>query len=115
MKRSGRAAREKWGQIIAAQDASGKAAAAYCREHQIGTASFYAWKRRLGRTGKRLPATGFVELTTRTERADAQGTGEIEVVVGRRRVLVRRGFDPHLLAEVVGLLEQMEGDTGEAA
>jgi hypothetical protein len=52
---------------------------------------------------------GFVELTTRTDGADARRSGEIEVVVGRRRVLVRRGFDRELLAEVVGVLEEMEG------
>jgi len=98
MKRSRRATREKWQRIIVAQEASGKTAAAYCRENGIGTASFYAWKRRLGRRGKRLPAMGFVELTTRTDRADAQRAGAIEVVVGRRRVLVRRGFDPHLVS-----------------
>lgn len=109
MKRSRRAAWEKWRRIIEAQEASGKTAAAYCREHQIGAASFYAWKRRLGRRGKRLPAMGFVELTTRTDSADTQRTGEIEVVVGRRRVLVRRGFERELLAEVVGVLERMEG------
>lgn len=115
MKRSRPAARAKWGRIIEAQAGSGRTAAAYCRENGIGVASFYAWKRRLGRTGKRLPTMGFVELKARADSVDAGRTDGIEVVVGRRRVLVRRGFDRVLLAEVVGVLEEMGREMGEMA
>lgn len=109
MKRSRRATREKWQRLIEAQAGSGKTAAAWCRENGIGAASLYGWRRRLGRKRKRLPAMGFVELRARTDSTDAQSTGGIEVAVGRRRVLVRRGFDRELLAEVVGVLEELEG------
>ena len=102
MKRSRRSTLEKWCRIIEAQEASGKFAAVYCREHRIGRASFYAWKRRLAGVRGRSPEVKFVELRTVGGGADG-----IEVVVGRRRVLVHSGFDCELLAEVVGVLEQM--------
>jgi hypothetical protein len=102
MKRSRPAAEEKWRGIIAAQEASGKTAAGYCRKHRVGMASFYAWKRRLGRVQGQSAEVKFVELKT-----VGGGVDGIEVVVGRRHVLVRRGFDRALFAEVVGVLEEM--------
>ncbi len=114
MKRSRRAMLGKWWQIIASQDASGKSAAAYCRENGIGAASFFAWKRRLVGVWRRSREVKFIELKATGGGADAQRTAAIEVIVGRRRVLVRRGFDRELLAEVVGVLEQMEGIGGTA-
>jgi hypothetical protein len=109
MNQAGAARREKWRQIIKSQRASGQTAAAWCREHQITQASFFAWKRRLQVAA---PGAGFVEVHAAAEcgRADAdaaEGTASaIEVCCrGGRRLLLRRGFDRALLIDAIDVLE----------
>jgi hypothetical protein len=114
MSESHRAARDKWRQIIDAQRASGLTAAAYCRGQAISQASFSAWKRRLLSVGPtpldRARDGGFVEVAAAGSIASRPG---IEVRIGghRRggeafpRLVVRRGFDPDLLIELIGVME----------
>jgi hypothetical protein len=96
------AAREKWQQIIKAQQASGQTVAAYCRDHGLGQASFFAWKRRLQGAA---PAAEFVEVKA-VAGVDPVSADGIEVCLGGgRRLLVRPGFDRDLFAELIGVLE----------
>ena len=119
--------REKWRQIIKSQRASGQTAAAWCREHQVGQSTFFAWKRRLRSAAAdfgQLPsglslrvedsrgAAEFVEVhaTANCGRGDADamecGSVAIEVCCrGGRRLLLRRGVDPALLVEMIQVLE----------
>ena len=102
MSQTRRGAREKWRQIIEAQQASGQTVAAYCRGHGIGQASFFAWKRRLRAAA---PATEFVEVKA-VAGVKPVSTDGIEVcLAGGRRLLVRPGFDRDLFAELIGVLE----------
>jgi hypothetical protein len=103
------AAREKWQNIIELQRVSGQTAAAWCREHDVAYASFFAWKRRLQSAA---PAVEFVEIlaaaeSRRAETHPARSTaGAIEVCCrGGRTLLLRRGFDRVLLGEVINVLE----------
>jgi hypothetical protein len=109
MKQACAARREKWRQIIKSQRVSGQTAAAWCREHQVTQASFFAWKRRLQSA---VPAAEFVEVHAAAERgrgdADAaeDTAAAIEVCCrGGRRLLLRRGFDRALLVETIRVLE----------
>ena len=101
--------REKWGQIIESQRASGQTAAAWCRDHHVAQASFFAWKRRLRTTA---PAAEFVEIHAASETPPSRVDGvqdlsaAIEVCCrGGRRLLLRSGFDRALLREAVQALE----------
>jgi hypothetical protein len=102
MTQTRRATREQWQQVIEAQRSSGQSVAGYCRDHGIGQASFFAWKRRLRLAA---PTNGFVEVRAVAEGRDVSA-GRIEVwLAGGRRLGVRAGFDRDLLAELIGVLE----------
>jgi hypothetical protein len=103
------ATREKWREIIKSQRASGQTAAAWCREHQVTQASFFAWKRRLRSAA---PAAEFVEVFAAEDcglgDAGECQTAAIEVCCrGGRRLLLRRGFDHALLIETIQVLESL--------
>jgi hypothetical protein len=92
--------RLKWREIVERQQASGLSAVRFCRENQIVYSSFFAWKRRLA-----SPAQAFIEARVVESRPRAGG---IQIRLGNgRRLIVRRGFDRDLLAEVVAALEGM--------
>jgi transposase-like protein len=104
MNKSQRPGAEEWRQIIDGQRPSGMTVAAYCRDRGIKDNAFYAWKRRLRSPAKpnRLSAPAFVEVTP--PRAETASTIEI-CLRGERRLLVRLGFDPDLLTDLVRTLE----------
>jgi hypothetical protein len=93
---------QRWQPIISAQLTSGLSIAAYCRREQISQPSFFAWRRRLAG-----PAAGFVEVETLLPTAgETLRAPAIELRLGGgRRLVVRKGFDRDLLAEVVQALE----------
>jgi hypothetical protein len=103
-------ARRKWRKVIERQQASGLSVATFCRSNGVPASSFFAWKRRLaGSSAGALSASpagtvpGFVEATISDPRCRA---GSIQIRLrGGRRVLVGRGFDRDLLAEVVAFFE----------
>ena len=115
-------ARRKWRQIIERQQASGLSIAAFCRSNRVPASSFFAWKRRLAASAAgdsaalpaQAPATvpaaapascfpGFVEANIPRPSSTA---GTIQVRLrGGRRLLLGRGFDRDLLAEVVAFFE----------
>jgi len=95
-------ASQKWREIIERQQASGLSVGAFCHRDSIAESSFFAWKRRLDASP---PATAFIEAKV-VQAPAPRPAGGIEVRLrGGRRVRVRRGFDPALLAEVVAALE----------
>jgi len=102
MSQSRRTNREQWRQRIAQQQSGGQSAAAFCREQGVSENSFYFWKRRL----RQDVAAGFLELKTSPAPIREARPAGIEVHLrGRRRVLVRRGFDHDLLVELLRTLE----------
>jgi hypothetical protein len=99
----------KWRKVIERQQVSGLSVAAFCRSNGVPPSSFFAWKRRFaGAAGAPVTSPagtvpGFVEATISALRCRA---ASIQVRLrGGRRVLVGRGFDRDLLAEVVAFFE----------
>jgi hypothetical protein len=91
-------ARQKWREIIGRQQRSGLGVAEFCRNNMIPPTSFFGWRRKLSHA---QPAA-FVEATV----APASDPAGIELRIrGGRRLLLRRGFDRELLAEVLAVLE----------
>jgi hypothetical protein len=112
MSQAQRANRDKWRQIIDDQRASGRTVAVFCRDRQIGQASFFAWRRRLSSRQASPPSQPrFIEVTPATDAravAVVADAGVIEVYLSPgRRLLVRRGFDRELLIELLQTLERL--------
>jgi hypothetical protein len=121
MSQARRVNRDRWQQLIGDQQAGGRSVAAFCRERQIGQASFFAWRRRL--SARQASPPRFVEVAHAEalpsapvdahggeafHEAGAADAAAIEVRLrGRRRLRVRRGFDHDLLFELVQALERL--------
>jgi hypothetical protein len=120
----------KWRGLVAAQEASGLSVHGFCDEHGIPASSMFAWRRKLRDAvfGAAARRPGFVEVVreravTGGERVDRGGrphrggrgsTLAIELDCGRRIVL-ERGFDRHLLLEVIEALECIDGASIDVA
>src|SRR5689334_1088720 len=101
----------KWRDLIRRQRASGLPVAAFCRQNGVAGSSFFAWKRKIGRSPA---ASAFIEATVAPRRGsprsatppEGRPAGSLEIRLrGGRRVRVWRGFDRGLLAEVITVLE----------
>jgi transposase-like protein len=108
----------RWRKLLEDQRASGLPVSAFCRERGIPASSLFAWRRKLTRGGGgAAPLAGgetFKPVTIAAaagarRHAGHGGAGDaIELRLrGRRRLVVRRGFDRQLLAELVSALESM--------
>jgi hypothetical protein len=105
-------ARQRWGHIIDRQRASGLSVAAFCRQHAVPVSSLYAWKRRLAISvpphAIAVPRHAFVEAKIAAISATGEDAGRIDICLyGGRRLRVGRGFDPHLLRDVIAVLESL--------
>jgi transposase len=119
MSRSALAA-ERWREIVKEQTCSKQTVAEYCRQRGIAASSLFAWKRRLkraaGGVAPAMAASTFVEAKVKSDdRVGDEPGGEgfpsescIEIrCVGERRIMVRKGFDPEALKQVVAVLETL--------
>ncbi len=91
----------EWQRIITEQESNGQGPQAFCEEHDIGLASFYAWRQRLRPGGESAGGAGgdggFVEL-----RCVGDNTpGCIVIRCGAFAVEVRPGFDAAALRSVL--------------
>jgi transposase-like protein len=98
----------RWRRIVQEQHASGLSVAAFCRRRGLALPSFYAWRRRLREGARPTPAAAagpaFVELQLAP--APPAPPAMLELLLSaHRRVLVRPGFDPDLLRQLVAALE----------
>ena len=105
-----RDASARWRKLLEDQRASGLPISAFCRERGIAASSLFAWRRRLtGGEQMFLP----VKIAATPEPArrgggDDGGEGAIELhLAAERRLIVRRGFDRQLLADVICALESL--------
>ena len=91
--------RQRWQGIIEQQRLSGQCVGEYARQHGLSPHRFYVWRRRLQASHG---VAGFVEAKP----VSPPRGSVIEVCLrGRRRLRLRRGFDPALLTDVVRTLE----------
>ncbi len=107
MRRRQTAAWTKWRGLVAEQQQSGKSVTAFCRERDLKTGQFFAWKKRLREA--EAPKFGAVEVAPVAEVKWAAAEirrGVIEVRLrGGRSLLVEPGFDAHHLRALVFALE----------
>ena len=60
-------------------------------------------------------ARPFVGIRRETVAVDVRSAGVRIELAGGRRVVVTRGFDRRLLADVIGVLDEMAGQSGVAS
>jgi transposase-like protein len=104
MNRRQRLGVDEWRQIIDGQQSSGLTITAYCRDRGIKDSAFYAWKRRLRSPAKSNRSSAPVFVEVKPPKASAPNAIEV-CLSGERRLLVRRGFDPELLMDLVRTLQ----------
>jgi transposase-like protein len=100
----------RWLKLVRRWRRSSLSVRAFCLQHEISENNFYAWRRVLRERGllgetptPTLATPAFVQLLH--DEAEAAET-VIEVVLGRRVLRVRRGFDDATLRQLVALLEE---------
>ena len=87
-----------WQRLLAEQQASGISVTAWCAQQNIQAGTFYAWRKRLTASAP-SPVPQWVAVST-------PGVGTpVTLRVGQVAIEVAAGFDPHLLAEVLTVLE----------
>ena len=97
------ARRQEWEAWLELWRESGKSAAAWCRENSLPYWKFNYWRRRLDPTSPEEAGQAGAAFTLLSGAEPDGGTGVV-LEVGRVRLLVQPGFDPNVLASVVGAL-----------
>ena len=87
--------------MVRAWRAGGQAAQSYCSQQRISRESLRRWVAEVDATSSPPPAATFVRLQVATP------PSEMAVHVGQARIVVRRGFDPALLRDVVRALGEV--------
>ena len=107
-----RATRAQWLERVRAWRASGQSAAAFTRGQEFSAQSLERWAWKLNGEGevlepkkaKRQPKEAPLQLVEVI--AEARGGSEpLTLRVGAVELVLGRGFDPHVLAEVLDVLE----------
>jgi hypothetical protein len=94
-----------WRRMVQGQARSGLSVRAWCLEHHLHEAGFYAWRKELARRDAERGAPAFVPVRV-TEDEPAGAHGEIEIVlVSGRRVRVSGPVDRRTLSDVLAVLE----------
>ena len=91
-----------WQQRLAEQQASDESVTSWCFRHDISLQTFYYWRRQLQQGTASTPETptGWLAMVPRTLPAAC-----LTLRVGQVALDVSTGFDPHLLAAVLTVLE----------
>jgi transposase-like protein len=104
----------KWRAIIQDHQASGLPVAQFCRQRGVGQPSFFAWRRRLRHAGIPRASSAFIEARVHGGAGDVSAvaaptsTSPIELLLPRgHRLLLRSGFDPQVLRDLLRELEQL--------
>ena len=98
----------RWRKLLEDQRASGLPVTAFCRERGIAASSLFAWRRRLARGEPVFKPVKVAATPAPSRRGGDGGEGAIELhLAAQRRLIVRRGFDRQLLADVIYALESL--------
>jgi len=92
--------RATWQQKVDDQQASGLSITAWCVQQDIRPQTFYYWRKRLALSTPAAPSSPWVALTPTRAVAPL-----LILRVGQVAIEVMDGFAPHLLAEVLTVLE----------
>ena len=98
--------RSLWEQRLADHKTSGKSIAAWCREHSIRNNQFYYWRKKLDmdQVENNQPVNW---LPLEIEQANNLAPGSLAVHVGTATIEIKQGFDPHLLRQIVKILQSI--------
>ena len=97
-------------EVLSAWERSGEPVSVFARRHGLSPHRLLRWKnRRHGSARRSGPAFHPVQVVEEGHPTRAVGSGEsgaLELIVsGSRRIVVRRGFDPEVLRELLRVLE----------
>jgi transposase-like protein len=91
--------------VLSAWQEAGGSLSAFARKHGVDAWRLMRWRRRLSK-GSGIQFRRVKVVRPQADALRSRGEGGVEVVLrGGRRVVVRRGFDPTFLAEVVQAVE----------
>jgi len=87
------------------------APAAFCRQHGLIPCTLSNWlrERKPADVGAGAAPGSPIEFVRVARRGEA--TSELAILAGGARIVVRRGFDPKLLRDVVSALSSGEGES----
>lgn len=103
-----RSSREQfWRRLLRQWRRSGLSVRAFCAQHEVTPANFYAWRRTIARRDAAVPfvPVRVVPDPPATVAADGPSSG-LELVVGGRRVRIGPGFDGPTLQRLLALLAE---------
>ncbi len=99
---------ELWVARIEDYRASGERVAEWCKRHQVTPRQLWYWMRKLRKAEQQTPPASKAQwVSLRLDETAAAGASPLLVRVGAATIEVRAGFDPSLLAEVVGALKPL--------
>ncbi|MCG9969557.1 transposase [Pelotomaculum terephthalicicum JT] len=95
-----------WEQRLAEYESSGKSIVAWCKERAVRENQFYYWRKKLrtGQTEKVQPVKWLSLELPLCKQAIPAGDS-INICVRQAIVEIRKGFDHHLLREIVQVLQ----------
>jgi hypothetical protein len=93
-----------WRQWIREWQGSDLTVRAFCEDHALSEASFYAWRRQLAK--RDAQATTFVPVQLVAEKVPDSGSGVELVLPGGLTVRLTPGFDTATLRQLLAVLEQ---------
>jgi hypothetical protein len=96
-----------WRRLLRQWRRSGLSVRAFCAQHQLTPANFYAWRRTIARRDAAVPfvPVRVVPDPPAATAADGPGSG-LELVVGGHRVRIGPGFDAPTWQRLLALLEE---------
>jgi transposase-like protein len=95
-----------WEQRLAEYETSGKSVVAWCIEQSVRKNQFYYWSKKLrqDQAAKDRPVK-WLSLDPDHGKPASGATNSILVCVGQVTVEIKKGFDQHLLREIVQVLQ----------
>jgi len=98
--------RSIWEQRLIEYEGSGKTIAAWCKEQTVKENQFYYWRKKL-RTNhtEKVQPVKWLSLDLPLCKQAIPAGDSITVYVGQAIVEIRKGFDRHLLREIVQVLQ----------
>jgi hypothetical protein len=89
---------DKWRELVAECQSSGKSITVWCKEQGIACSTYYNWVRKL----KGTESQQWVNVTTTTRETSSD---EIKLRCDRWTIAVSQGFNVKLLAEILKVVD----------
>jgi len=99
--------RSLWEQRLTEYESSRKTIKAWCQEQGIKENQFYYWRKRLreDQAEKNPPVVKWLSVGLDNSKQVNLTSGSIAVHIGKVTIEIKKGFDQHLLREIVQTLQ----------